>query len=136
MTGITVSSSKAMGMAGELKVLGGLWLAGAAVTAVPAFMLAGVSDHAADRLPAAVLGVLVLVGVALGSWLLAAPRLAALRVSLGASLAWLAGAAVVYPTQDFTADALWASGVPALVAVLTGATAWWVHRAERRAATF
>ena len=136
MSGITVGSGKTMGVAGELKVLGGLWLAGAAATSPAAFMLAGVSDQAADRLPGMVLGALVLMGLALGSWLVAAPRLAALRVSLGASVLWLVGAAVVYPTQDFTADALWASGVPALVALATAATAWWVHRAERRAASF
>ena len=125
-----------MEMAGELKVLGGLWLLGAAVTAPAAFMLAGVSDHAADRPPGVLLGAMVLVGLALGGWLVASPRLAALRISLGASAGWLVGAAVVYPTQDFTADALWASGVPALVAVATAGTAWWVHRAERRAARF
>jgi hypothetical protein len=136
MSEITMSRGKAMGVSGELKVLGGLWLAGAAATAPPAFMLAGVSDHAADRLPGVLLGAMVLVGLALGGWLLAAPRLAALRVSFGASVLWLVGAAVVYPTQDFSADARWASGVPALVAVVTAATAWWVHRAERRAASF
>ena len=136
MSGITVNNSKAMGTTGELRVLGGLWLVGSAVTAVPAFLLVGMSDHTADRLPGLVLGVMTLVGVAIGTWLVTAPRAAAVRVSLGASLAWLAGAAAVYPTQDFTADALWASGVPALVAVLTGVTAWWAHRAERRAASF
>lgn len=135
MSGIGVSSN-ALGTTGELKVLGGLWLAGAAATAVPAFMLGAVSDHAGDRLPGLVLGAMTLVGVALGGWLVAAPRLAALRVSFGASVLWLVGAAVVSPTQDFTADVVWASGVPALVALATAATAWWVHRAERRAATF
>ena len=85
--------------------------AGAAATAPAAFMLVAVSDHTGDRLPGVLLGAMVLVGLALGSWLVASPRLAALRVSLGASVLWLVGAAVVYPTQDFTADALWASGV-------------------------
>lgn len=136
MTEMTVSNSKTMGTAGELRVLGGLWLAGAAATALPAFLLVGLSDHTADRVPGLVLAATTLVGVAIGTWLVASPRLTALRASLGASLVWLAGAAVVYPTQDFTADALWASGVPALVAVLTGVMAWWVHRAERRAASF
>jgi len=135
MTGISVIS-KAAGTTGELKVLGGLWLVGTAATAVPAFMLTAVSDHGADRMPGLVLGTLVLVGLAVGGWLVADPRLAALPVSLSASLVWLAGAAVVYPTQEFTADALWASGLPALVAVTTAATAAWVHRAERRAATY
>jgi hypothetical protein len=131
-----MSNSKAMGTTGEIRVLGGLWLVGAAATALPAFLLVGLSDHTADRLPGLVLATMTLLGVAVGTWLVASPRVTALRVSLGASLAWLVGAAVVYPTQDFTADALWASGVPALVAVLTGAMAWWVHRAERRAASF
>ena len=136
MTGIRVSADQAYGMTGELRVLGGLWLAGAAVTAVPAFMLAGVSDHAGDRWPGGVLAVMVLVAVLLGGRLVAAPRLAVLPSSLGASLAWLVAAGVVYPTQAHAADALWAGGVPALVGVLTGAAAWWVHRSERRAATF
>lgn len=136
MSGISVSGRTATEMAGELRVLGGLWLAGAAATAVPAFMLTAVSDHAADRVPGLVLGTLTLVGLAVGGWLVAAPRRAALPVSLGVSVAWLVGGAVVYPTQEFTADALWAGGLPVLVAVITGATAWWIRRAERRAATF
>lgn len=136
MSDIKVDRDRAMGTAGAHRVLGGLWLTGAALTTLPAFMLAGASDHTADRLPGVVLGGLVLVGLAVGGWLVADPRPAALPVSLGASFVWLAGAAVVYPTQEFTADALWASGVPASVAVLTGVTAAWVHRAERRAASF
>ena len=136
MSGITVSESKAMRTTGELRVLGGLWLAGAAATALPAFLVIGLSDHTADRVPGLVLAGITLVGVAIGTWLVTSPRVSALRVSLVASLVWLVGAAVVYPTQDFAADALWAGGVPALVAVLTGATAWWAHRAERRAASF
>lgn len=136
MSDIKVDAGRAMGTAGAHRVLGGLWVVGAALTTLPAFMLAGASDHTADRVPGLVLGTMVLVGLAVGGWLSADPRPAALPVSLGASLAWLAGAAVVYPTQEFTADALWASMLPALVAVLTGVTAAWVHRAERRAASF
>ena len=132
MSGISVNDSKAMGTTGELRVLGGLWLAGAAATALPAFLLVGLSDHAADRVPGLVMAAITLVGVAIGTWLVASPRVTALRVSLGASLVWLVGAAVVYPTQDFTADALWASGVPALVAVLTGVTAWWTRQRRER----
>ena len=136
MSDIRVDGRRAMGTAGAHRVLGGLWLVGAALTTLPAFMLAGASDHTADRMPGLVLGALVLVGLAVGGWLVADPRPAALPVSLGASLVWLAGAAVVYPTQEFTADAWWASGLPAAVALLTGVTAVWVHRAERRAATY
>lgn len=136
MNEIKVDGGRAMGTAGAHRVLGGLWLVGAALVTLPAFMLAGASDHTADRVPGLVLGTLVLVGLAVGGWLSADPRPAALPVSLAASLAWLAGAAVVYPTQEFTADAVWASGVPALVAVATAVTAAWVHRAERRAASF
>jgi hypothetical protein len=99
-------------------------------------MLAGASDHTADRLPGVVLGGLVLVGLAVGAWLVADPQPGALPFSLGASLVWLGGAVVVYPAQDFAADALWASGLPALVAVSTAVTAVWLHRAERRAATY
>lgn len=133
MSEITVNESNATGTAGELRLLGGLWLAGAAATAIPAFLLVGLSDHTADRVPGLVLAAMTLVGVAIGTWLAASPRVSALRVSLGASLVWLVGAAVVYPTQDFAADALWASGVPALVAVLTGALAWWVRQRRERA---
>jgi len=136
MSEIKVDGDRAMGTAGAHRVLGGLWLVGAALATLPAFMLAGASDHTADRVPGLVLGALVLVGLAVGGWLSTDPRPAALPVSLGASLAWLAGAAVVYPTQEFTADAVWASGLPALVAVTTTVTAAWVHRAERRAASF
>lgn len=136
MSEIKVDEGRAMGTAGAHRVLGGLWLAGATLTALPAFMLVAVSDHTTDRLPGLVLGGLVLVGLAVGGWLVADPRPAGLPVSLGASVVWLGGAAVVYPAQHFVADALWASGLPALVAVTTAVTAVWVHRAERRAASF
>jgi hypothetical protein len=136
MNDIKVDEGRTMGTAGAHRVLGGLWLVGAALTVLPAFMLAGASDHTADRLPGLVLGGLVLVGLAVGGWLVADPRLVALPASLGASLLWLVGGVAVYPTQDFAADALWAAGLPVLVAVTTGAVAGWVHRAERRAASF
>ena len=131
MSDIKVDGSRATGTAGAQRVLGGLWLVGAALTVLPAFMLAGASDHSADRLPGLVLGALVLVGLAVGGWLVADPRSAALPVSLGTSLAWLVGAVVVYPTQEFTADALWASGLPAAVAVTTAAAAAWLRRQRR-----
>jgi hypothetical protein len=125
-----------MGTAGAHRVLGGLWLAGAVLTAAPAFMLAAASDHTADRLSGLVLGGLVLVGLALGGWLAADPRLVALPASVGASGLWLVGAVVVYPARDFVADALWASGLPLLVAVSTAAVAAWIHHTERRVASF
>jgi hypothetical protein len=136
MSDLEMNDSRAMGTAGAHRVLGGMWLVGAALVTLPAFMLAGASDHTADRVPGLVLGTMVLVGLAVGGWLSADPRPAALPVSLGASLVWLAGAGLVYPTQEFTADAVWASGLPALVAVATAVTAAWVHRAERRAAAY
>lgn len=136
MSDIKVDEGRAMGTAHAHRVLGGLWLAGAGATAFPAYLLAATSDHTADRLPGLVLGGLVLVGLAVGGWLVADPRLVALPASLGASLLWLVGGVAVYTTQDFTADALWAGGLPMLVAVVTAAVAGWVHRAERRAAAF
>ena len=107
----------------RLRPLAITWLAAAAVVAVPAFMLAAVSDRPDDGTAGLVLSVLVATGIALGAWLLASPSAWARRGSLLTSVGWLVGAALVYPTQDFAADAAWAAGVPVLAAVVTAVLA-------------
>ena len=108
----------------SLRPLAGTWLAAAAVVGVPAFMLAAVSDRPGDGTAGLILSLLVATGIALGAWLLAAPSQWARRGSLLTSAGWLVGAALVYPTQDFAADAVWAAGVPALAAVATAVVGW------------
>lgn len=107
-----------------LRLLAVTWLVAAAVVAVPAFILAAVSDRPGDGTAGLVLTVMVATGMALGAWLLASPSAWARRVSLLTSAGWLVGAALVYPTQDFAADAGWAAGVPVLAAVVTAVLAW------------
>lgn len=117
----------------EARVLGVLWLAGAAITAVPAFMLLAVSDLSGSRLPGVVLLLLTVLGAAMGIRLLVKPQGGtALSLSLATSVVWLVGAVVVTPLMEFRADALWAGGGPALVALATGLAAWWVRRGARR----
>lgn len=115
----------------RLRPLGITWLAAAAAVAVPAYMLTAVSDHPDDRTPGVILTVLVATGVGLGGWLLTSPTRSARLASLLGSAAWLLAAVLVYPTQDFTADALWAAGVPALAAVVTALLAWAAGRSGR-----
>ena len=86
-------------------------------------LLLAVSDHPGDRWPGAVLLVLTAAALIVAAWLLAELRARARPVSLLTSALWLVGAALVYPTQEFAADAAWASGVPALAAVITAALA-------------
>ena len=109
---------------GSMRPVGVTWLAAAAVTTVPAVMLGAVSDRAGDASAGTVLGVLVLAAVALGSWLLSTSSRWRHDVSVATSGLWLLGAALVYPSQEFAADAAWAAGVPALVAVVTAVMAF------------
>ena len=110
-----------------LRPLAITWLTAAAVVAGPAFLLAAVSDRPDDGTAGLILSLLVVTGIALGTWLLASPSGWARRGSLLTSAGWLVGAALVYPTQDFAADAAWAAGVPALAAVVTAVVAWRVR---------
>lgn len=117
----------------ETRMLGGLWLAGSAITAVPAYMLLAVSDLSGSRVPGVVLLVLTVLGAALGIRLFARPQGGtALGLSIATSVVWLVGAVVVTPLMEFKADALWAGGGPAMVALVTGLAAWWLCRAARR----
>lgn len=106
-----------------LRPLAVTWFSAAAVVTVPAFMLAAVSDRPDDGTAGLILSVLVATGIAVGAWLLASPGAWARRGSLLTSAGWLVGAALVYPTQDFAADAAWAAGAPALAAAVTAVVA-------------
>jgi hypothetical protein len=105
------------------RLLAVTWLVAASVVAVPAFILAAVSDRPDDGTAGLILTVMVATGTALGVWLLASPSAWARRGSLLTSAGWLVGAALVYPTQDFAADAGWAAGVPLLAAAVTAVLA-------------
>ncbi|HZJ05282.1 MAG TPA: hypothetical protein VFD59_07410 [Nocardioidaceae bacterium] len=100
-----------------------LWIVAVVAMLVPTLMLLAVSDNQGDRFPGLVLLVMTVTAVALASWLLASPDSRARTVSLLTSILWLAGAALVYPTQEFAADAAWPSGVPLLAAVITAGLA-------------
>lgn len=124
-TGATHSDTSSLS-----RILGATWLVGSVPVAVPAWMLVAVSDLPGDRVPGAVLSLMTLGGLAVGGWVLTRPGAGSRTGSLAMSAAWLVGAVVVYPTQEFTADAVWAAGVPAAVALATGALALW--RGPRR----
>lgn len=104
--------------------LGITWLAVSAPVATVGVLLVGISEQALQRSAGLLLLVLAAVGVTLGAWVLSGAHRRARDASYAASLLWLVGAAVVYPTQDFAVDALWAAGLPLLGAVLTALVAW------------
>jgi hypothetical protein len=98
----------------------------AVVMVVPTLMLLAVSDHPRDRQAGAVLLVLTVAAVTAAALLLGRRlRRAGRGLSLAASAVWLVGGLVVYPTQRFLADALWAGAAPIVAAVLTAAAAVW-----------
>jgi hypothetical protein len=104
--------------------LGIAWLVAAVPVGVSAFLLTALAERAGERLAGTVLTVLLVVGVAVGAWLLAGARGSTGRtVSLVASGLWAVGAVVIYPTTEFAADALWAAGLPLLGAVVTAVLA-------------
>ena len=117
------------------RAVGAVWAVGALVVAAPAYLLLAVSDHPDDRVPGLVLLVMVVAAAGTALGLLVRPVSQWRTVSLLTSALWLAGAAVVYPTQEFAADAAWAAVVPAAVAVVCAALTLLSSRArhvERR----
>lgn len=103
----------------RVRTLAATWWVAALVMTPPFLMLMVASDFLQDRYPGAVLGVMVLgaawVAGRLPGWSPAQGR----PRSLIASALWLAGAALVYPTQEFAADAAYATGVPVVAALVT-----------------
>lgn len=119
----TDSHREAAGAAPE-KVLAAVWILAALSILIPALMLIAVSDNPADRVPGMILLGLNLGGLVVAGSMFAFPGYRLARfVSLLMSAVWLVGAALIYPTQEFAADALWAAGVPALAALVTGGLA-------------
>lgn len=117
------SHREAAGAAPE-KVLAAVWILAALLVLFPALMLIAVSDNPADRIPGMILLGLNLGGLVVAASMFAFPGYPGTRlVSLLMSALWLVGAALIYPTQEFAADALWAAGAPALAALITGALA-------------
>ena len=108
--------------------LGLTWLGVSVPVSVVATLLVLISDHPDDRTAGLVLFVLAAVGFALGAWILTSSHERAREASFAASLLWLVGAVVAYPTQEFAVDALWVAGLPALGAVVTAVVAWGATR--------
>ena len=119
-------STPAQASRGRPRVLAAAWVVAALLMVVPAMMLLAVSDGQGDWLPGLVLLVITVVAVVLASWLLASPDPRARTASLLTSALWLAGGVLVYPTQEFAADAAWASGGPVLAAFVTAGLALWL----------
>jgi len=105
------------------RALGLVWLVAALPVAAAGLLLGLLSDAVADGPVASLLLVLALAAVGVGAWMAAVPSRWGLLVSAVLSLAWLVGALVVFPSQHFLADVLWASVFPALVALGTLTTA-------------
>ena len=113
------------------RTLGLTWLGVSAPVGIVATLLVLISDQSDDRTAGVLLWVLAAIGLALGAWILTSPHDRLRQASLAASALWLVGAVVVYPTQEFTADRLWVSGLPALGALVTAVVAWRAPRHSR-----
>lgn len=103
----------------RVRTLAVTWWIAVLVMTPPFLMLMVASDFLQDRYPGAVLGVMVLGAAWVAGRLPAWSHEQGRQWSLLASAAWLAGAALVYPTQEFAADAAYATGVPVVVALVT-----------------
>ena len=99
------------------------WLGAAIPTVLVALLLLGLSEESVGRAAGWTLAGLAASAVVLGGWLVGPGRHASAAVSLVLSGVWAVVAVALYPTQDFLADALWVSGVPLLVAVVTAVVA-------------
>ena len=99
---------------------------------IPTMMLLAVSDHPRDRLAGAVLLVLTVAAVTVAALLMGSARRGTRRLSLVTSVLWFVGGVLVYPTQRFLADALWASGAPIVASVLTAVVAMWAFSSGDR----
>jgi predicted membrane channel-forming protein YqfA (hemolysin III family) len=99
------------------KALAAVWLVGSTIIAMPAFLLTFASDQSGDRAAGAVLVVLVTIGVAAALISLNTPSRTRFRATLVAGLMWFISGVMVYYSQEFLGDAIWAGGVPIATAV-------------------
>ena len=106
------------------RLLGATWLVASVPTAVVAFFLLVLSEQPDDRSAGLVLAALAVSGAVLGGWFVSADRGPGAVVSWALSGVWAVAAIVLYPTQEFAADALWVSGVPLVAAMITALVAW------------
>ena len=104
------------------KALAAVWLVGSTIIAMPAFMLTFASDQTGDRAAGSVLVVLVTIGVLAALISLNTPSRTRFRATLIASLMWFVSGVMVYYSQEFFADAVWAGGVPMATAVAATVT--------------
>jgi hypothetical protein len=94
-------------------------------------MMSLISDRPNDVAPGLALSLLALSDIAMSTWIFASPDPKALTVSLATSVIWMVAAVVVYPTQEFVADAVWSVELTAVGALMTAALAVRAQRARR-----
>ncbi len=112
------------------RTLGLTWLTVSAPVAVVGTLLVLISDQSDDRTAGVLLWALAAIGFAICAWILSSSHERTRLVSFVASALWAIGAVVVYPTQEFTADKLWESGLPVLGALVTAVVAWKAPRSS------
>jgi hypothetical protein len=100
-----------------------MWMGAAIPTVLVALLLLALSERQDARIAGWVLAGLAVSAVVLGGWLTGRGRHAPAAVSLALSAVWAVAAVLLFPTQDFLADALLVSGVPLAVAVVTAVVA-------------
>ena len=110
------------------RALAAVWLVGSSLIAMPAFILTAASDQPGDRAAGAILVVLVMMGVLAALISLNTPARTRFRATLLASLLWLISGVLVFGSQEFLGDALWAGGVPIATAVTAALTVLFTGR--------
>jgi hypothetical protein len=110
--------------------VGAVWLLGVVPTGLASFFLLAMSDHADDATPGAILAAMAGAGLLVGGMIVWSSSDVGRLPSLVVSALWLVGAVLVYPTQEFAVDQMWAAGIPALVGIVTGALAFALARPD------
>ena len=104
------------------RALAAVWLVGSTLVAMPAFLLTAASDQPGDRIAGSMLVVLVMIGVLMALISLNTAPTTRFRATLLGSVLWLVSGVLVFGSQEFLADALWAGGVPIATAVAAAVT--------------
>lgn len=110
------------------RALAAVWLVGSTLAAMPAFLLVATSDQTGDRIAGSMLVALVTIGVLAALISLNAAATTRFRATLLASLLWLVSGVLVFGSQEFLIDALWAGGVPIATAVTAAVTVLFTGR--------
>jgi hypothetical protein len=104
------------------RALAAVWLVGSTLVAMPAFLLVAASDRTGDRIAGSMLVALVMIGVLAALISLNTAASTRFRATLLACVLWLLSGVLVWGSQGYLVDAIWAGGVPIATAVTAAVT--------------